>query len=322
MATFLTTPRMNPALRERVERAVSHRARAGHHAAKMGLRGRFAKAERVRASRVLPLLALLVIVGLGSATYVHESRLLGEERASLLARIDARRAALPAGHEGFLARVDPFVDEAAAQQAPPDRIDPSMKEPGALDAWLGRRAVYVRGPAAELRDARERDDAAAASDKDAFLSCLLFPPPGGSEAELLDAVRGVYFAGAVVDEETSNVRRLAGTRVGLSVLSPEFEARVRAADDALALKKLRKDLEAAPIEQAAEASAAELLIVVADEASGRFARVALADLASNRALVRLRLPVPPAGKSVMAALHRGEMEGCGLALALRRSVEE
>src|SRR5688572_20515869 len=103
MATFLTTPGMNPALRARVERAVSHRERAKHHAARLGMKSPFASSQPLRLARVLPLVALLLVVGLGSATYVHEHRMLENERAALLGAIEERRAGLPAGHEGFLA---------------------------------------------------------------------------------------------------------------------------------------------------------------------------------------------------------------------------
>lgn len=325
MATFLTTPRMSPSLRARVERAVSHRTRAKHHAAKLGLRSPFASGDRLRLARVLPLVALLLVVGLGSATYVHENRLLEEERAALLAALGERRAGLPAGHEGFLAAVDPWITEAAAGAAPPDVIDPTLQEPGALDAWLGRPAVYVRAAAPELRDQHTRGDAVAASIKDAFLVCLMSPPASAEERDLLANVRGVYFGGAKVDEATANVRRLAEAQVGLAVLGPAFEGSVRAAEAPLALKKLRRELQGAPTDGAAKAVAAELLIVVADEpvATGaRAARVSLVDLGSGKPLLRARLHVPAAGSSPLAALHRAELEGCSLALSVRRALEE
>jgi hypothetical protein len=325
MATFLTTPRMNPALRARVERAVSHRERAKHHAAKIGLKSPFASRGPVRLARVLPLVALLLVVGLGSATYVHENRMMEDERAALLAALEERRAGLPAGHEGFVAKIDPWIAEAAAQSAAVDVIDPSLQEPGALDAWLGRPAVYVRGAAAELRDPGKRDNAAGASIKDAFLFCLMTPPASATPGALLEKVRGVYFGGSKVEEQTANVRRLAEAQVGLAVLGNAFEGAVRAAEEPLALKKLRKDLQSAPTDEAKQAAAAELLIVVADEtavAGARAARVSLVDLGSGKPLLRARLHVTPAGSSASAALHRAALEGCGLALSLRSSVEE
>ena len=61
MATFLTTEAMAPALRDRLERAVSSRSRARFNARKMGLSGPFAAGE---GSHVAPHLAPLTFVGL------------------------------------------------------------------------------------------------------------------------------------------------------------------------------------------------------------------------------------------------------------------
>lgn len=322
MATFLTTARMNPALAARVARAVSQKARAHHHARELGLKSRFASSPRVGVSRVLPLVALLFVVGLGSASYVHAARLFEQDRAALVGEIELRRALLPSGHHDFFARVDGFVDEASAEAPPGDRVDPVIQAPGALDAWLGRPAVYVHATSTELRDPRRRDDAADGSDKDAFLYCLASPPADGSEETVLNQVRGVYFAGAQAGDLTPNVHRLAGARGSLSVVSAEFEAKVRAAEETIALRMLRKELEAAPVGAAIGATAAELLIVVADEPSGRFARVSLVDLQAKNALVRVRLPIARISKSATAALHRAQIEGCSLAFTLRRRVDE
>lgn len=322
MATFLTTERMSPALKERVERAVSGRARAKHNAAKLGLSGTFAGKDRLRAARLVPAVTLLVVAGIASATYAHETKILEEERGALAATIEDHRAQLPEGYETFIDRVDPFLEETAAKEAPPDVIDPEMKEPGALDAWLGMPAVYVRGPAAELRDPHTRSGAVAGSDKDAFLYCLTSPPQKGDERDLVESVRGVYFAGAKVDEQTANIRRLHGARLGLSVLTTEVLAKVRAAEDALTLKKLHKDLEAAPVAEAKKAAGARLLIAVADEPGGRAARVTLADVTANKVLLRLQLPVKSSGLTPLAMLHRDELSACSLALSVRRAVEE
>ncbi|MBK8257887.1 MAG: hypothetical protein IPK82_35120 [Polyangiaceae bacterium] len=322
MATFLTTSRMNPALRARVERSVSYRTRAKHNAGKLGMKGTFASAQRLRAARLVPFVTLLFVVGLGGAAYVHASRIIQDDRSTLLTTIAEHRAELPQGYQDFFARVDTFLDEISTKTPASDWVDPELKEPGALDAWLGKKAVYVHAPMADLADSHRRDDAAAASDKDAFLYCLMNPPLAQSEKELLNSIRGVYFAGGKVDDETSNVRRLNRTRVGLSVLLPEFEARVQAAEEALALKKLRKDFEAAPTADAAKAAASEVLIAVADEPGSKHVRVSIVDLAGMKALVRLRLPIPAVSGSMLATLHRTDLEGCTAALAVRNQTGE
>jgi hypothetical protein len=325
MATFLVTPSMNPALRARVERAASHRTRAKHHAAQVGLSGTFANNERLRLAKVLPFVAFAVVAILATAVFIYARRAVEKERAALLAVLDEHRAGLPAGHESFLGVIDHFITETAGDTPPPDVVDPALRGPGALDGWLRRPAVYIHGTAAALRDSQKIDAAAGASGKDPFLVCLSKPPASGSEAALLGKIRGVYFDGAKVDDETANVRRLTEARVGLSVLGPAFEDWARKADDLQRLRKLRKDLEAAPLENAKKAVAAELLIMAVDLPSptnSREARVALMDLKSKTVLMRVKLHIDEQGSSPAGALYRNELEGCALALAARRALEQ
>jgi hypothetical protein len=320
VATFLVTPRMNPALRARVERAVSPKARARHKAAGLGMASPFASREGFWPARLLPLLALVVIAGLFAAMMIHERRELEAERSALLRDIAEMRAGLPAGHEGLIAQTERLVLEAAGEEDAPEVIDPALRPAGALDAALRRPALYVHAPAAELRDARLVDDAARGSDKDAFLVCLLHPPASTSERDLLGKVRGVYFAGAKVEDETANLRRLAEARLGLAVLAPAFEGSVRAAQDRNALKRLRRDLEKAPVALAKKAAGAELMLVVADSAAG--ARVVLVDLAAKKTLLRLRRRADELALSARASSQREEIEACSVAVAVRRAVTE
>lgn len=326
MATFLVTPRMHPALRARVERAVSHRARARHNAAKLRLDRTFGGGGRLRIARLFPIVTAAILAIVGTLLYVQDRRAVEAERLAILGALEERRASLPRGHEGFLAQTERWIAETASD-VDTEVVDPALRSRGALDAWLSRPAVYVRAPAAELRDAKKVGDATQGSNKDAFLLCLLQPPAAAGERDLLAKVRGVYFAGAKVDDATANVRRLEEARRGLAVLGSAFEGWVRAADNQKPLAKLRRDLEGAPIEQARKAIGAELLIVVADAAGGapdkpQEARVALVDLTSKKVLLRARRRPEEQGRSPLAMLHRADLEGCSLALAVRRAVEE
>ncbi len=323
MATFLTTPRMNPALRARVERAASHRRRAREQAASLGLQGTFAGREKLRLARVLPVLVFLLVAGLGTGMYLYGKRALEKERTALLESIVEKRGGLPAGHERFLGVVDHLITETAGDTPLPDAVDPSMKAPGALDAWLQKPSVYVHGTTGELRDSQRLDDAAHASIKDAFLLCLVHPPASGSEHDLLAKVKGVYFAGAKVDEDTASVRRLTEARVGLGVLGAGFEDAVRRATDLQGLRKMRKDLEGAPLDLAKKALAAQLLVVVVDTASPtgtREARVLLVDLATDSVLLRARPHIDQQGRTSASAFYQAEVDGCALALAVRQGL--
>lgn len=321
MATFLVTPRMNPALRARVERAVSGKTRARHNAAALGLKNTaFAGGKGLRFMRVLPIVALLLVGGLVAGAVVTERRALEADRSALVQEIEKLREGLPAGHEGLVAETERWLVEAGAEGETSELVDGTLRPSGALDAALRRPALYVRGAAAALRDERTMDGAIRESDKDAFLVCLMHPPASTSERDLLAKVKGVYFAGAKVDDETINVRRLAEVRRGLAVLAPSFEDSIRATGDRNALKRLRKELDKAPVAAAKKAVGAEILIVAAESQSGT--RVMLVDLKTKKPLLRVSRRAATQAWSPQAFVHTQELEACSVAVAVRRAVAE
>lgn len=318
MATFLTTPKMNPALRARVERAVSHRLRAKQNAARLGVVVPFEGRPPFAFARLLPIAAFTLVVLLGMSMHYSGKRELETERNGLLSDLAARRAELPPGYQGFSIATDRWIAEAASDQPQPDVVDPGVKGPS-LDAVLHRPAVYVHAAATELRDGKKLDDVVGASIKDSFLWCLMTATQT-NERDLLSKVRGTYFGGAKLDEETASVRRLADARMGLDVLGPSFEDVVRHARDIPTLKRLRKVLDAAPTEHTKKAAAAEILIVVTDakdEKGASSSRVLVVDIATQTVLLRLKPKVDPP----KAGSHRDQVEGCSLALAVRKSVD-
>ena len=321
MATFLTTPKMSPALRARVERAVSHRVRAKGNQAALG-GAPFESGFRFPIARILPIAALALVVAVAVSIQRGARRELESERAAVLASLASRRAELPPGHEGFLGATDRWIAEAATEAALPDVVEPGLRRAG-LDALLHRPAVYLHAASSELRDAKKLDEALGASIKDSFLWCLLTAPKT-TESELLARVKGTYFGGAKLDEETANVRRLADARMGLEVLGPAFEEVVRKARDLATLKRLKRVLDAAPTAQAKVAAGAEVLIVVTDvktEDGRRDPRVVVVDLASQKLLLRVRPRVDESKVAVKGGAHGEQLQGCGLALAVRSSVD-
>jgi hypothetical protein len=267
--------------------------------------------------RAFPVVLGLVIFGLGYASYRAERRAVAAERASLGGALADARARLPAGHELFIATTDRWIQDAVNDPDHTDRVAPSLK--GSLDAWLHRPAVYLHLPAAEARDAHSLNEAALASGKDAFLLCLRDPPPSGSERDLLNKVRGVYFSGAKVDEQTASVRRLADAHVGLAAVGPTFDTALAAAPGLPELAKLHRALDGAPIADAARAASAEVLIVVADEAAG--ARVAIVDLSDRSWLLRMSRPFEATKSSPAAQIHHESMALCALAREARKLAE-
>lgn len=337
---------MNPALRARIERSVSHRQRARHNARETGLGAAFTgrSPRRVSVGRLIPIVAIGIVASLLWLARRSDARALEEARAEILATLEAHRGSLPPQSGRFLETTHRRVVEETSGPYPGDVIAPELLLPGELDSWLSRPAVYIRGATPELSDPGKLAEAAATSIKDAFLMCLIEPAASRSERDVMAKIRGVYFAGAKVDDETANVRRLVEAQVGLAVFNPTFEVEARAAGDLAILKRMKRDLENAPIEAASVASTAELLIVVADEIQepeaaskpavaadplgyraqerAHDARVALIDLTSGKVLLRVRRRVDASGRSERAtALYRVAIQGCDLALDVRSATE-
>lgn len=333
---------MNPALRARIERAVSPRTKARHHAKETGFGGVFTRPSprRVSAARILPVVAIGIVVALFLLVRRNDARALEEARAEVLTELAAQRGSLPAQSGSFLEKIQRRITEEAGIAYPGDVVTPEMLLPGELDSWLARPAVYLRGATPELRDAAKLGEAASTSIKDAFLMCLVEPAASRKERDVMAKIRGVYFAGAKVDDDTANIRRLAEAQLGLSVFNPLFEQGAASAEDVAALKKLGRELESTPIEAARLAITAELLILVADEIQepdptkkpapgadalgykaqegAHDARVALIDLTSGKVLLRIRRRVDASGRSERAtALYRVAIQGCDLALDVR-----
>jgi hypothetical protein len=343
VATFLVTDRMNAALRARVERSVSPRARARHASKTAGVRGSFARRDGA-AGRYIAMGAVALVAVLITSMRWLESRAVEARRSGLFATLATHRQGLPPNHGTFVEKTAQWVRAIASEPADADVVSPEIGSPEALGAWLSRPGVYIRGAAPELADASRLNDAATTSIKDAFLLCLLSPPPSSDELDVLAKVNGVYFGGAKVDRQTENVRRLLDARVGLEVLHESFEDQVRGATSLDALKKLERSIAGSTIASAKKAAVSELLIVVVDEVDGvsdvkatgrdvdplsyraqegtHHARVALVDLASDSVLLRVRRRVDASELSKRATMHRVAAQGCRLALEARRTAEE
>ena len=81
------------------------------------------------------------------------------------------------------------------------------------------------------------------------------------ESVMLASVRVAYAGGASIEGHTSNVRRLHDAEVGLPILLPKWAERVQAAPDLVELKKLKRELDRAPIAWAKQAARSGLLLV-------------------------------------------------------------
>jgi hypothetical protein len=322
VATFLTTSKMDPALATRVEASV---------------RGRRARRSSV-VRRVVSIARFMLVVIFVFGVYVvlkgreRDRRELERGRIELEANVRAQAASLSPPDLQAVTRAEVWITRAAGAYAG-DVVSDELRAPGALTAMLARPLVYLRGPLDAFTGVTSIPEAAASSSKDALLLCLIERPESREEKVLLDRVRTAYVGGWTMEGRTANVARLHDAVLGLPLLLPPWSERVRAAESAAEVQKLRRELERAPIERAKQAARAGLFLLAIDEpGDGKGpteldgerphpVRLELVDLAAARVLLRLRLAVDPGWISpARRATYASGLDGCALGFDVHQRV--
>jgi hypothetical protein len=324
--TLLTTRKMDPALAARIEASVRGARRPG---------GSRVAPRVVAMARVLVIVVVVAVYLVVAAARRRELEETEHARKALLDAVRAPAATVTAEDEAAVARAESWLTRLAGPYDG-DVVEDEVRPPGAFAATLARPVLYVRGPIGAFTRTASIAGAASTSVKDAFLLCLLAPPASRDEPSLLSRVRDAYAGGAPVEGPTTNVRRMHDAEAGLPVLMPRWSERVRMAAGIEELEPLRRQLERAPLDGAARAAKARLLLVAMDEPGddGRGsepteldgerahrARVALVDLAADRLLVRLRRGVDPSSVSPpLRAEYASGLDACALAVDVREAV--
>ncbi|MBX3193403.1 MAG: hypothetical protein KF819_40850 [Labilithrix sp.] len=324
MPTFLVTSKMNPALRARVERAVTGRA-----------------SSPITMRRMMSLARFALVFGLLFGVYEivttrrTEAREHGRAQRELLAQVNAHVASLDPNDLGAPARAESWIVRLASRDSFTEILSDELRAPGVLRARLASPLIWTRGPRASFAVAERVAETAATSGKDALLLCLVDPPAARSEKVLLDEIHDAYAGGPAIEDKTPNARRLHEAVVGLPFLSPPWSARVQSAQSADEVAKLRRDFERAPIERAKQAAKAGLLLVALDEPDPatqsapteldgerpHFVRVALVDLVAQKVLLATRRHVDPSWISVgKRSTHAMGLDSCALAFDIHESV--
>jgi hypothetical protein len=204
MATFLVTPKMNPALAARVEASV---------------RGRRAAAEPRPALVVIARLAGLGVTALlvAALAFAFERRASEREaaRAELMAAIEEQARGLDEKDLQLLDRAEATLIEETKVSS--DIVADTLRDDAALDALIGKPAVYVNGDRAAFASGTTLWQATRESVKDAFVMCLFDPPSQRDEKALLSKVRTAYAGG--IEARSRNVQRLGAAADGLPFLS-------------------------------------------------------------------------------------------------------
>ncbi len=323
MATFLSTGKMAPELRARVEASVS--GRRGSSGSRLTPRAVMC----LRAVAATTVLACVVSIGLSMR---RAEDALASERSAILDRWKQETSGLTPRDRGIMLRVGPWVRRAAGDYEG-DAIDTSLKGESVLNELLRQPLVYVRGPLDRLRTPKGLEETALDSSIDAFALCLLDPPKARSELWLVRRVRSAYSSDGRMRESTARVARLGAAVVGLPFFDEAWARRVQNAEDPKELAALRRNLERAPLRAAKDAAKATLLLAVLDEPGSREipaeldgerphdVRVLLVDLVASKTLIRLRRRVDPnwISEGTRAEFASG-VDSCALALDVRAAL--
>jgi hypothetical protein len=321
MPTLLVTSKMSPALAARVRTSVSGRVRGGAKA-KSRLLNRRRRSALIRLGVAVGVIALVASF---ATTRRHRYLELEQARAQLLADLHARQAPMRGDEATFVNRVDSWLERLGGPYEG-DVVDGSLRTPGAVRALLQRPSVYVRGPVDMFANPAKAAEATSMSFKDALLLCLLDPPTGRAEKALFGRVLDAYRGGANLESETPHTRLLEEAEVGLRFVLPDWEARVRGAEDRPALEELTRALRKSPTERALKAASAALLLVALDEPGAPSGPVELdgerahqirfhiVDLGAAKLIWRLRRPVDPSWVSQeRRPMYSVGLDGCAFA---------
>lgn len=321
MATFLTNAKMSPALAARIEASVR------------GRRPTREDSSSNRARAIIRFVVAVFIVSVGAWLFVtvrkENARVEGER--NLLLDIAHGHAALLSEHDRGAFASDAALLGGLAGTYEGDLVARELTEPGAFAATLARPAVYVHGPVESFGTAAQTTDAAIESVKDSLLLCLVDPPATRGEKDVLVRVRAAYGDGGALERATSNFVRLSDGAAALTVLSPSWEAKVRAADSN-ALGRIHADLDRTPMETGVRALKANLLVAAMDERApvngpaeldgerAHQVRLVVVDLTTNAVLLRMRRAVTPADWSEKARTDfaRG-LDECAFAFDVRKA---
>jgi hypothetical protein len=301
MPTFLTTPRMSPELRARVQASV-----------RADLRQRTLFPERGRGRVYLRLALGVAAVGLSIflvVTYRQSRHEVEEKRTAILANYHALAASLPRG-----IRWQDLPSRAGQARLQADgHYD--------LDELLQSPLLYLRGDAKDLGSAGSALDVARDASVDALASCLLTPPQNLRESTLLRAIGQAPPA--------DRVSSFADALSALEFFESTFARDVRTATQMQELERLAGRLNREAFQRGLVALRARFLLVVIDQAKAagvisdfdgeapHDVVLRAIDLKTARVVWQEQRPVDPAWISAKSRLaYSRPLDSCRLAFEL------
>lgn len=321
MASFLTTKKMGPQLRARIETSLTGR-----------------RSEKRRA-KVTPLIVatlraglLLFAIAMTVSFFVkkrgQESRV-STLRAEVLAAHDKASSGLRKRDKELRQRVEIAVAQALNTYRG-DVLSEEVRDPALFRELLQKPGIYLRASIRDLKKPEGLKLAAENSLKDAFLVCLLDPPPGTKEREMVERVYVAYRSGPELDKATLPFFRLQAGLAFLPIFEAPWRESVLHAKELSGLQYLKKTIERAPIDVARAVARSETMLILLDEeklpgspsefdgSSKHFVQVHLVKLDSQTTVLRLRRLVDPEWISENRRLrYASGLLACRLAKELR-----
>jgi hypothetical protein len=322
MPSFLTTKKMGPRLRERI------------HVSLTGRR------KETRRARVFPLLVAclraamligLVVFAVSFFLRKHDQETqIAAMRARVIAAHEKESSGLSKRDKQLRQRTEEAITEGLGRYKG-DFFSHEVRDQDLFLQLLKQPGVYLRGSLRDLNKEAGIQTVAQESLKDAFLVCLLDPPVGVEERDLLERVYVAYRSGPTLDQATAPFFRLQAGLAFMPLLEDAWRDNVRRATKLQSLQQLLTTLERAPLEQAKAAARAETILFVIDEdkeagapsefdgSNKHFARVHLVKLGSQSTLLRARLLVDPSWISEKRRhQYASGLLGCRLAKELHQ----
>lgn len=318
MPTLLTTPRMSPELRARIQESLHSDARS-----------RAGGQSPLNGARLIRILIALGVLCLGVALFVTFKKSRAEfarAHAALLTRYERETSAFDESYQERIEAIDARLRDVPPNY-PGDHIDPSIRgDASKLDALLAEPFVYVRGPLGGFRRQAERRSTWKDGGPGPFIRCLLMPPSEIKESALLRHLGKVYEPSAFRERFVN----LDDAFRGLSFVQSDFEDRLRKATLMRELTGLEAALEVAHLKAAESFAPVNYFVYVLDEPKSQgvpsdfdgeaehFMRVEVVDVVKNEPLYRVRRRVDPDWISEKSRLsYSRQLDSCRLAFELR-----